>query len=185
MLKSPATRIVATILSALLLAGEARSEETRPLDTAVKAAYLLNFGRFATWPAASNPDPAAFNLCVLGPDPFGSTLDGIVKGESIDGRRVSVKRLESPSDVATCRILFVGAIENTRLKHVFPVIEKAGILTVSDLPHFTDLGGMIQFVVEGNKVRFRVNLPAVDQAGLVLSSELLRVAASVATERIH
>ena len=38
---------------------------------------------------------------------------------------------------------------------------------------------MIQFILEGNKVRFQVALAATQNAGLVLSSELLKVAAAV------
>lgn len=40
---------------------------------------------------------------------------------------------------------------------------------------------MIQFVLdEGNRVRFEVNLTAAKKAGLTLSSELLKVAKTVA-----
>jgi hypothetical protein len=38
---------------------------------------------------------------------------------------------------------------------------------------------MIQFVVEANKVRFEVNLTIAQRAGLILSSQLLKVAISV------
>ena len=43
-------------------------------------------------------------------------------------------------------------------------------LTVSDFPQFLKRGGMIQFVLEGNRVRFEVNLAAVKSAGLTLAS---------------
>ncbi len=38
---------------------------------------------------------------------------------------------------------------------------------------------MVQFVLEGSKVRFEVNLTPVKHAGLTLSSELLKLALSV------
>lgn len=53
------------------------------------------------------------------------------------------------------------------------------VLTVSDAPDFVDRGGMLQFVVQDDKVRFLVNLGAAERAGLSLSSELLKVAVSV------
>jgi len=53
------------------------------------------------------------------------------------------------------------------------------VLTVSDAPDFLKYGGMIQFVSEDNRVRFAVNLDAVNRTHIVLSSELLRVASSV------
>jgi hypothetical protein len=56
---------------------------------------------------------------------------------------------------------------------------KSNILTVSDMPAFTRRGGMIQFVLEGNRVRFEINLAAAQRAGLTLSSELLKVAVAI------
>jgi YfiR/HmsC-like len=53
---------------------------------------------------------------------------------------------------------------------------------VSDIPHFSERGGMIQFIPEGGRIRFEVNLEAADEAGLKLSSELLKVAVAVRRE---
>jgi hypothetical protein len=47
------------------------------------------------------------------------------------------------------------------------------------MPQFSQRGGMIEFTLEGNKVRFEVNLTTAEDAGLTLSSELLKVAATV------
>jgi len=60
------------------------------------------------------------------------------------------------------------------------ILGNADVLTVSDAPDFLQHGGMIQFVLVSNHVRFAVNLEAVNHTHLVLSSELLRVASSVA-----
>lgn len=51
----------------------------------------------------------------------------------------------------------------------------AAVLTVSDIPHFLDHGGMIAFEMQENHVRFSVGLDAVSKSGPALSSELLRV----------
>ena len=41
---------------------------------------------------------------------------------------------------------------------------------------------MIQFVLKENKVRFEVNLTAAEKAGLMLSSQLLKVATDIRKE---
>ena len=64
-------------------------------------------------------------------------------------------------------------------KQIVEALDKEVVLTVSDMPQFAQRGGMIQFVLEGKKVRFEVNLTAVERAGLTLSSELLKVATTV------
>jgi hypothetical protein len=53
------------------------------------------------------------------------------------------------------------------------------VLTVSDSSDFIAQGGAIQFTLSGNRVRFEVNVDAAQDAGLGLSSELLKVASSV------
>jgi hypothetical protein len=60
-------------------------------------------------------------------------------------------------------------------------VGNATVLTVSDIPQFCQRGGMIQFVLQGDRVRFEVNLAAAQHAGLSLSSELLKVATTVRT----
>jgi hypothetical protein len=97
----------------------------------------------------------------------------------IDGKRVTVRRIARAADTEGCRILFVSASEDAELAHILQTLVGSRILTVSDLPQFVERGGMIQFVSDGKKIRFTVNVPAATQAGLMLSSELLRVAAAV------
>jgi len=65
------------------------------------------------------------------------------------------------------------------LKKILNELRKDPVLTVSDIPHFVQRGGMIRFVPEDNRVRFEVNLGAAQDAGLILSSELLKVAVNV------
>jgi uncharacterized protein DUF4154 len=174
--------LFAGVLALALMGAGLRAQTARPLDYAVKAVYLLNFGRFTTWPTATGgPDANSFSLCILGRDPFGPTLDATVATELIDHKAVVTRRVSGAGDTAGCRILFVSASEDHQLKPILQAIDKASVLTVSDVPHFVERGGMIQFVMENNKVRFEINLAAAERVGLILSSELLRVAVSVKT----
>jgi hypothetical protein len=145
----------------------------------VKAAYLYNFGRFIEWPRVVTAKSGPFTVCVLGQDPFGSTLDATMAGETIAGRNVVAKRISTPEESVNCQILFLSAAEAGRLNKIVEGLDKAAVLTVSDMPQFAQRGGMIQFVLEGNRVRFEVNLIATQHAGLTLSSDLLRVATAV------
>jgi hypothetical protein len=118
-------------------------------------------------------------VCVLGPDPFGPALDAVLAGETIAGKNVVAKRISTPQESSRCQILFLSASESARVNKIIETLDKAAVLTVSDMPQFSEHGGMIQFVLEGKKVRFEVNLAATQHAGLTLSSELLKVATAV------
>jgi YfiR/HmsC-like len=170
------------IIACYLLLGVPSSDAQQPKisEFQVKAAYLYNFARFVEWPDRNSVDKSSpFEICILGIDPFGGALDAAVAGESIDGKKVVPKRISRPQDVNSCRILFISSSEEERLKGILSALDKARVLTVSDIPHFSELGGMIGFVLEGNRIRFDVNLSSAREAGLVLSSELLKVATNI------
>ncbi|HVN93675.1 MAG TPA: YfiR family protein [Terracidiphilus sp.] len=165
------------LLCANLLAGQ-----SRPSEYSVKAAYLLNFGKFMRLSQGAQPGSNDFNICVVGEDPFGGSLDEITAGEKIDGRAVRVIRMEKP-DARGCAIAYLGMSEQKRMDQDLAAFRDSDTLTVSDAPDFLKHGGMIQFQLQSDHVRFAVNLDPVRRTHLVLSSELLRVAASVSGNR--
>lgn len=156
-----------------------QAQGAKPTDYDVKAVYLYNFGRFVEWPSSVTAKSEVFSVCVLGQDPFGPALDATLAGETISGKGIAAKRISTPEEAANCQILFMSSAEEGRLNKIIEALDKGPVLTVSDMPQFSRRGGMIQFVVEGKKVRFEVNLTAVQRAGLTLSSELLKVATTV------
>jgi hypothetical protein len=169
-----------TAVWAFLAIPALHAQNPRPTDYQVKAAYLYNFGRFVEWPG--NPAPAqggSFTVCVLGQDPFGPSLDRTLAGETIGGKALVAKRISSTEESGNCQILFLAPTDDSRLNRIIADLNKKAVLTVSDMPQFVKRGGMIQFVLEGKKVRFEVNLTATQHAGLTLSSELLKVATAV------
>ena len=145
----------------------------------IKAAYLFSFARFVEWPARSARDDSSFTICVLGTDPFGAVLDATLADAAIRGRKVSARRITTADAATDCHIVFVSTSEERRMGAIITLLTSAGTLTVSDLPQFAERGGMIQFVTAANRVRFEINLMSAREAGLTMSSELLRVASAV------
>lgn len=173
-------RLTYIAIACALFASTLCGQQTKPTEYQVKAVYLYNFGRFVDWSATL---PAAridsFSVCVIGHDPFGPALDSTLAGELIDQRKVVARRISRSQDAANCQILFISSSEDGRLKDILSLLDKLKVLTVSDMPHFSERGGMIQFVLEKDKIRFEVNLSNTERAGLNLSSELLKVAVAV------
>jgi hypothetical protein len=170
---------VAVTLAFLVTTG-LLAQQPKPNEYQVKATYLYNFGRFVRWPGtipAGKGD--SFLVCVIGRDPFGSILDVTLAGEALDGKPVVLRRISKPQDARECRILFISSTEEKHLNEILTALDQSGVLTVSDMPGFTRRGGMIQFVLDGDRVRFEINLTSTEDARLTLSSELLKVAASV------
>jgi hypothetical protein len=164
---------------AALAISSAAGQGSKPTEYEVKAVYIYNFSRFVEWPAKSAQPADGFGICVLGQDPFGQSLNSTLANVTIAGKKVAIKRIATPQEADNCRVLFISCSEEKRLKQILGVLDSASILTVSDMPAFIERGGMMQFVWDGDRVRFEVNLATAEHAGLSLSSELLKVAVNV------
>ena len=155
------------------------AQNPKPTEYEVEAAYLFNFGKFVSWPQQEATSRGPFTICVLGDDPFGTVLDRTTAGEAIGDKKVIDRRISRPQDAVGCSILYIGDSEAEQLGRVLAAVKDAPALTVSNVPGFLERGGMIQFVLENGRVRFGVNLSPTQQHGLILSSELLKVAVKV------
>jgi hypothetical protein len=175
-----AAAIVAVLL--VLVAAPARAQApAAPTEHQVKAVFLFNFSQFVDWPASSFADGRApLVIGVLGKDPFGATLDEIVRGETVNGRPLEVRRYGSAEQIDTCHILFIERSQDEQLDAVLAALKGRNVLTVGDFEGFARRGGIIRFVTVGNKIRLRVNLAAAQDAKLTISSKLLRPAQIVA-----
>jgi hypothetical protein len=173
--------VLAAAALALVLTSVGRVDAQGPprSEFEIKAAYLYTFGRFVEWPSRPPRDDPSFAICVLGTDPFGTALDSTLADGVMHGRKVVARRIAKPEDAVACHILFISASEERRLTAIVQSLKQADVLTVSDIPQFAARGGMIQFVTAGSRVRFEINLPSARDAGLTMSSELLRVASAV------
>jgi hypothetical protein len=170
------------LLLAALLAIPAGVRAQAAGEYDLKAAFLYNFAKFVDWPPSAFPEPnASFRICVLGRDPFGGSLQAAVGGEEIAGHKLTVVRTDSLSKPTGCQILFISRSERDHAAQVLAAVRESPVLTVADTPGFLEQGGIINFLLEGGKVRFEINKEAADKAGLTISSKLLQLARRVVT----
>ena len=167
-----AARWFVLVVAALPTAAPTFAEPS--LERAVKASYLFKFAPFIDWPAnAFTSSSAPFQICIEGQDPFGSVLDEVVRGQTIHGRRIAVRRLNS-SNASNCHILFVGKPVSPGGGNGLDGIGQS-VLTVSDSDDGIR-GGMIEFFLLGGRVRFRIDDSSARANGLRISSKLLGLA---------
>ena len=167
----------------LALALPAAAQRATFDEREVKAVFLFNFVQFVDWPsiAFASPD-APVVIGVLGDDPFGRLLDDVVEGEVVKGRRLSVVRFRRVEDIKACHVLFISASETAMYEHILTVLRDKPTLTVGETASFATRG-MIRFLTDRNRVRLEVNVGAARASGLIISSNLLRLARIVGTAR--
>ena len=173
-------RGAAAVCAAASLLVCARATAQTP-ENEVRAAFLYNFTKFVEWPQVPAHVGEPFRMCIASEDDFALVVEAIVKGESVGGRPIAVETPATSEAARACQVLFVSHGERERGARMLAAVRDLPVLTVGDSPRFLQSGGAIQFVLENRRVRFDINLPAIDRAGLRVSSDLLRVARTIQT----
>lgn len=156
-----------------------------PTEYEIKAAFLLNFAKFVEWPAEAFPnDIAPISLCVVRYDPFGSALDDTIRGKLINNRQLLARRINELPDLKSCQMVFVSDREEKRLPEILSSVKGSNALIVGESENFAERGGSVQFYVENSRLRFAVNVDAVQRARLTVSSKLLMLA-KIVHDPIH
>lgn len=158
------------------------AESPRTVDPyELEAAYLVHFLEFVDWPVqAFTDEKAPYVIGILGEDPFGETLDRLVRGRLFQGRSVEVRRFgtydeDDMAGLRDCHILFVSDSEKDSLPVILKRIRKDPVLTVSEIDKFLLFGGILGFDLEGKKIKLFFNPKAAKNARLKVSARLEQV----------
>jgi hypothetical protein len=170
---------VAACLVALLLALPALAQGN-PLELAVKATYFYKFAPFATWPATvfAAPD-APVVLCIIGDDPFGSTLEQAVGGQRIGERPIALRRLAQAGRQSGCHIMYMAGSAAQPVAAALSAVRGTPVLTFTDEARGGNAKCIVHFVVRDGRVRFEIDEYAAAENGIVISSKVLSLAVSV------
>ena len=161
----------------LLVVSASDAQQSLPTEFDIKAAMIFNFAKFVQWPPAAFAGPdSPIILGILGETPLGEALDRAVQGKLIETHPLVVRTFGSAAEARSCHVLFISDSEKARLPEVFSALRGTSVLTVAEMDHFAETGGMINFQRQGTKLRFQVNEAVAKNAGLKLSSKLLSLA---------
>jgi hypothetical protein len=156
------------------------SEPLTGFEYEVKMGFIYNFINFVTWPekAFNKPDDAIV-VCFASDDPSSNVLFQL-SSQTIRGRKIEVLRY-TEGCVAQSHVFFFGTQDRVFIQKVLDVAKGRGILTIGEIEGFTQMGGIINFFEENNRLRFKVNIDAAKEEHLTMSSQLL-VSAQIVTQ---
>jgi hypothetical protein len=156
----------------------AQAQQSQADEYAIKAASLYKFGLFVQWPTAAFSSPSSpVNLCIVGDDPFGNSLDRVVSGQQINGRDVVIRRMKTVEPGSPCHILYAGGSKEQSKAEIIDTVRGHPVLTVTDGP--ASMPGIIHFVLANNHIHFDIDDEAAAQNELVISSQLMNLALNI------
>jgi hypothetical protein len=146
----------------------------------IKAAYLYKFAGYVEWPPgvfASEDSPIVVG--VIGNDDLEEVLSHMIVGKTVNGRPLVTRRLEAGSPLQGVHMLFVGALDTTRLQAIGDAVRGKPVLVVSDARQERALDSMISFDLIDRHLRFDVALKPAATSGLELRALMLTAARRV------
>ena len=193
--------IILLILPAASILAQSQDDSSQRREYKIKAAFLYNFIKFVDWPeekAVSKNETVM--IVIIGKDPFGDAFEPI-KNKKIKGNDTIIKyfpgfkelkRIEKDNnseyenivaELRKCHLLFICSSEKDNLVDILSLVKNHNILTVGESPGMLEVNGIINFLLDENKVRFEINLNNARESKLVIRSQLLRLAKNVIDDK--
>ncbi len=148
----------------------------------VMAALIYNFARFVTWPTNSFPaQDTPLIIAVIGDGAMQKELFNL-RGKQLEGRTIVVQQLSFTQALepnSPYHILYIPPSPSRQLFNLLEAVARRPVLTISDIQDFTSKGGMLYLQDTQHTISFSINLDSTEQADLVISSKLFRLANSI------
>jgi len=162
--------LIAVLCTATIAMAPAPRAQAANADD-LKAAVVFNILRYVDFPAARSARPMV--LCV-DRRTSGAQAMAALAGRNLGTRTIALRMSDGTPDWP-CDVMIAGPASAGELGR----LRQSGTLVIGDGGNFTASGGAIGLVKSGPQIRFDVNLPAAREAGVTISSRLLRLAARV------
>ena len=193
--------ILFILLPAVSLLAQNQDDSSQNREYKIKAAFLYNFIKFVDWPKEKAvEDNESVVIGIIGKNPFGDAFEP-VKNKKVKGNDTIIKYYKSfkelkklkednkseyeniVKELRDCYLLFICSSEKDNLVDILNLVKDHSVLTVGEMPGMLEVNGIINFLLEENKVRFEINLNSARESKLVVRSQLLRLAKNVIEDK--
>jgi len=165
--------LITTLISPAVMAAQGEDQ--------LKAAFIHRFMQFTQWPP---PPLSDFNYCVVGSQALQEAMEEIARrsvsstdsGISIHGKLFVIK---DPQQALKCQLLVLNISDRGELLRWQKILADAPVLIIGDNAEAFRSGVAIALVTEPNGMSFRINHTEAKRRGLVLSSQMLKLAREV------
>ncbi len=140
----------------------------------LKAAFTLNFVKFTEWPDLKQGLPIL--VCVASDDGIADAITQVMRGQSVGGRAIEVARVAADGGIRDCHLLFVTERVPRRLAAILEGAKHLPMLIVSDVEQSAKHGVTIELFLENGRLRFAINIDAMERSLIKVSSQLLSLA---------
>lgn len=167
----------ALLCFAALMPGQVRAVSIETL----KLSYIYNFVKYVRWPGeALGSNQNYYTVCIAWDEVY-EKAKNLLESGSVGGRSIVVRDAKQLSDLNECHVLYMREQDKTgrRLLNRLPSLSDRPVLTISDQENFIDRGGIVGFILQGDKLKFEINLKQAKAVNLYINSRVLVLALKV------
>ncbi len=147
-------------------------------EVRVKSAVVYNLLQFVSWPKV-HEEAGNLSLCLLEDSPMFSSLRAY-QGRKVSGMNLQVRAVPlGLLNGAACQAVFIEAGDPGQLMRAANLLAMQPVLLIGEGGGAISRGAMIGIDADAGKVAFTVDLAALRQRGLKVSSKLLVLAKQV------
>lgn len=156
--------IIYTLFFTIILNAKVITEEE------IKAKFILNFARFTEFPDVHQ----MLTICLISDDVTLSFLEEQTNRSTLKYDIDIISK--SPRDeFKECHILYISDEYKSDASFVIDKTSGQPILSISDIPNFSLLKGIVTFQFEYDIPKIIVNITSLRESSLVISSNLLSI----------
>jgi len=136
--------------------------------------FIFSFTRYIQWPDTYSGGD--FEILVMGDSPIVDELKSMAQAKKVGDRTIKVTRINTPSEIRKCNILFIPASKSAQISEVLGKVTSQSILVITEEPGLAEKGSNVNFIIKDGKLAFELNQSATSKQGLKISNELSRLA---------
>jgi hypothetical protein len=145
-------------------------------DSDIKAAFIYNIIKYASWPESTLQHDGHLVLCYVGAASALSESIANLHGKHVDAHTIDVRNTTRMDNLESCHVVVLG--QDLALEALHRIVTRFA-LTVGEGESFVAEGGGVGLFQVGDRIRFDVNLDASHGQGVRISAQVLRLARNV------
>lgn len=155
----------------LLFLGFIGLSNTDAQNEKFKALFMYNFTKYIEWPAIQRQ--GNFVIGVLGNSAITPELETIAGKQKVGSQNIVVKTFATVDKVENCQILYLPASKSSQIGQVVAKLSGNSTLIVADKSGLALQGAGINYVMDGDKLKYEINKKNIESRGLTVSNSLL------------
>jgi hypothetical protein len=142
-----------------------------------KALFMYNFTKYIEWPASVRQGD--FIIAILGNSPMAKELEIIAGKQKVGSQNILVKTFNSVDEIDNCHILYVPTSKSSSLPQIIEKITGKSILIVTDNDGLASQGACINYIKDGDRIKYELNKKNIEKRGMVVNSVLVTLGIAV------